>query len=259
MLHFKSIMNLAIPILKNQIAPCFEAAKKFELVVIKNKKVLSKRTVNCLSGEGFLRIRLLRLYEINTLICNGIKNFYKDQLFALGITVIPKINQSIDDALNNFLTGELKSIDNIQTDVHSSELVSHEDLVKWAKNLFESKGYLISSYSEDESFLIDLVARINCPVCKRQINVAVCCGAQIYSAEQEIKEFHHTTKTQFDARVYVYLKNPVLEKSCVDYGIDYLSPENADVKLKIQNKSIIPILSRPIEVMKKHLEWKFSC
>ena len=240
-------MNLAIPILRNQIAPCFEAAKQFELVVIKNKRIISKRTVNCLSGEGFLRVRLLRLYEINSLICNGIKNFYRDQLLALGISVIPNINQSIEDALNNFLTGELKLIDNIQTDVHSSELVSHEDLVKWAKDLFTGKGYSVSSYSDDESFLIDLVAKINCPVCSRQIKVAVCCGAQIYSAEQEIKEFHHTTKTQFDARVYVYLKNPVLEKSCVDYGIDYLSPEKADAKLEIQNKSIIPILSRPIE------------
>ena len=240
-------MNLAIPILRNQIAPCFEAAKQFELVVIKNKRIISKRTVNCLSGEGFLRVRLLRLYEINSLICNGIKNFYRDQLLALGISVIPNINQSIKDALNNFLTGELKSIDNIQTNVHSSELVSHEDLVKWAKDLFTGKGYSVSSYSDDESFLIDLIARINCPVCNRQIKVAVCCGAQIYSAEQEIKEFHHTTKTQFDARVYVYLKNPVLEKSCVDYGIDYLSPEKADVKLEVQNKSIIPILSRPIE------------
>ena len=240
-------MNLAIPILKNQIAPCFEAAKQFELVVIKNKRIISKRTVNCLSGEGFLRVRLLRLYEINSLICNGIKNFYRDQLLALGISVIPNINQSIEDALNNFLIGELKSIDNIHTDVHSSELVSHEDLVKWAKDLFTKKGYSVATYSEDESFLIDLVAKINCPVCNKEIKVAVCCGAQIYSAEQEIKEFHHTTKTQFDARVYVYLKNPALEKSCVDYGIDYLSPEKTDVKLKIQNKLIIPILSRPIE------------
>ena len=247
MLHFKSIMNLAIPILRNQIAPCFEAAKKFELIVIKNKRIVSKRKINCLSGEGFLRVRLLRLYEINTLICSGIKNFYRDQLLALGISVIPNINQSIDDALNNFLTGELKSVDNIQTNVHNSELVSHEDLVKWAKDLFANKGYSVSVYSDDESFLIDLVAKINCPVCNRQIKVAVCCGAQIYSAEQEIKEFQYTTKTQFDARVYVYLKNPVLEKSCVDYGIDYLSPEKVDVKIEDQNKSMIPILSRPIE------------
>ena len=244
---FQNFMNLAIPLLKNQIAPCFEAAKKFELVVIKNKRIVSKRTVNCLSDEGFLRVRLLRLYEINTLICNGIKNFYRDQLLALGISVFPNINKSIEDALDHFLTGTLKSFNSVQTDIHSSELVSHEDLVKWAKDLFESKGYSVSLYSDDESFLIDLIARINCPVCSRQIKVAVCCGAQIYSAEQEIKEFHHTTKTQFDARVYVYLKNPVLEKSCLEYGIDFLSPEKADVKIVTRNQSIIPILSRPIE------------
>jgi predicted Fe-Mo cluster-binding NifX family protein len=246
-LHFRLNMNLAIPLLRNQIAPCFEAAKQFELVVIKNKKIVSKRTVNCLASEGFLRVRMLRLYEINTLICNGIKNFYRDQLLALGISVIPNINLSVEDALSHFLTGKLKSVDGVQTATHSSELVSHEDLVKWAKDLFTSKGYSVSLYSDDESFLIDLVARINCPICNKQVKVAVCCGAQIYSAEQEIKEFHHITKTQFDARVYVYLKNPVLEKSCVDYGIDYLSPEKADIKIEDQNKSIIPILSRPIE------------
>ena len=110
-------MNLAIPLLRNQIAPCFEAAKKFELVVIKNKKIVSKRTVNCLADEGFLRVRLLRLYEINTLICSGIKNFYRDQLLALGISVIPNINKSVEEALNHFLSGELKSFDIIRTKI----------------------------------------------------------------------------------------------------------------------------------------------
>jgi len=255
-LHLKINMNLAIPVLRNQIAPCFEAARQFELIIIKNKKIISSRTVNCQSSEGFLRVRLLRLYEVNTIICSGIKNFYRDQLLALGISVIPNINLSVEEALNHFFTGNLKPYDIIQSDIHSTELVSHEDLVKWARNLFESKGYSVSLYSDDESFLIDLVARINCPVCNRQIQVAVCCGAQIYSAEQEIKEFHHNTKTQYNARVYVYLKNPVLEKSCLEYGIDFLSPENADVKIEDQNKSIIPILSRPIEGHEKAFSLK---
>ena len=104
-------MNLAIPVLRNQIAPCFEAARQFELIVIKNKKIISSRTVNCQSSEGFLRVRLLRLYEVNTIICSGIKNFYRDQLLALGISVIPNINLSVEEALNHFFTGNLKPYD----------------------------------------------------------------------------------------------------------------------------------------------------
>lgn len=245
-MHLDFIMNVAIPVLKNQIAPCFEAAKHFELVVVKNKKVISKRTVNCLAAEGFLRVRLLRLYEINTLICSGIKNFYRDQVLALGISVIPNVNQVIDEAITNFLNGELKPYEGFQSNLTSGELVSHEDLVKWAKDLFEKEGYSVSQYPEDDSFLIDLIAKINCPVCGKKIEAAICCGAQIYSAEQEIKEFHHATKTGYDTRVYVYLKDPVLEKSCFEYGIDFLSPGKEDANLG-ESKSFIPLLNRPIK------------
>ncbi len=37
-------------------------------------------------------------------------------------------------------------------------------LVKWAKELFESNGYSVSTCPGEDSFLIDLIASINCPV-----------------------------------------------------------------------------------------------
>ena len=240
-------MNVAIPILRNQIAPCFEAAKQFEILTVKNKKVSSSRRINCFASEGFMRIRLLRLYEIQTLICNGIKNFYRDQLFAMGIDVLPNINYPVDEALNLFIAGELKYYSETIFKAENSSIVSHDDLVNWAHNLFRKKGYQVSSYPDEESFLIDLIAKMNCPVCGREIKVAVCCGAQIYKADQEIKEFHHNTKTQFNARVYVYLMNPQLEKSCNEYGIEFLSPETDVENLDRRSNSLIPILQRPVE------------
>jgi predicted Fe-Mo cluster-binding NifX family protein len=240
-------MIVAIPILRDQIAPCFEAAKKFEILTIKNKKISSSKRINCYASEGFIRIRLLRLYEIQTLICNGIKNFYRDQLVAMGIAVIPNVNYPVDKALNLFIAGELKSYRETIFNSENSSIVSHDDLVNWAYSLFSKNGYEVSLCPDEESFLIDLIAKINCPVCGRQIKVAVCCGAQIYKADQEIKEFHHNTKTQFNARVYVYLMNPQLEKSCNDYGIDFLSPETESENLNKRPNSVIPILQRPVE------------
>jgi predicted Fe-Mo cluster-binding NifX family protein len=242
-----AIMNVAIPVLKNQIAPCFEAAKQFEIFSIKNKKIVSSKVINCFANEGFMRIRLLRLYEIHTLICNGIKNFYRDQLNAMGIFVLPNVNQPVGTALNLFLLGDLKNYEPIQMGSENKSIVSHDDLVYWAEELFKKNGYLVFPCPDKDSYLVDLIANINCPLCSRQIKVAICCGAQIYKAEQEIKEFHHNTKTQYNARVYVYLMNPQLEKSCNDYGIEFLSPENKDKTLKQKGDSVIPILQRPVE------------
>ncbi|MBT8393010.1 MAG: hypothetical protein HKP17_03000 [Ignavibacteriaceae bacterium] len=240
-------MNVAIPILHNQIAPCFEAAKQFEIHSIKNKRIVSSKKIKCVASEGFMRVRLLRLYEVQTIICNGIKNFYKDQLLAMGVSVIPNINQQISAALDLYLHGELNKYEVTQDSSETDQIVSHDDLVSWADELFRNNGYSVSLSSEEDTYLIDLIAKMNCPVCGKQIKIAVCCGAQIYKAEQEIKEFHHNTKTQFNARVYVYLMNPKLEKSCKDYGIEYLSPENKIKNLDKSCSSLIPILQRPIE------------
>ncbi|RKY95278.1 MAG: hypothetical protein DRQ13_07355 [Ignavibacteriae bacterium] len=247
MLRKLCIMNVAIPILNDQIAPCFEVAKQFEIVVIKKGKVISSIKIKCLASEGFIRVRLLRLHEINTLICNGIKSFYQNQLTAMGINVITNVTDSIEDTLNNFLDGSIKSSGNTKYEADTNDLVSHDDLVSWAKELFESNGYSVSLSPGDESFLIDLVAKIKCPVCSKQIDVAICCGAQTYRADQEIREFHYNTKTQYNARVYVYLTNPQLEKSCNEYGIDFLSPELDYKEFKERSKSLIPILNRPVE------------
>ena len=240
-------MNVAIPKQNLAIASCFNVATQFEIVVIKNKKILSRKTVTCYGSEGFQRVRLLRLHEINTLICNGIKNFYRDQLLSIGINIIPNVNDSIERALNRFLAGELDAYDRMQNESGSNDIVSHDELVDWAKKLFEDNGYSVSPCTEHDSYLIDLVAEIQCPVCCKKIGVAICCGAQIYRVDQEIKEFHHIAKIRYNACVYVYLTDPKVAKSCDDYGINFLSPEMNLLSVREGNQLKIPILQKPIE------------
>ncbi len=240
-------MNIAIPKQNNAIASCFNAAKEFEIVVIKNKRILSTKSVTCYGSEGFQRVRLLRLHEVHTLICNGIKSFYRDQLSSIGIIVIPNINDSIEGALARFLAGGLDSYDSTQNEAKSNNLVSHDELANWAKKLFKDNGYSVSPCTEHDSSLVDLVAEMQCPICRKKIDVAICCGAQIYRVDQEIKEFHHIAKTRYNACVYVYLTDPKIAKSCDDYGINFISPEMNYLKYRKENKSIIPILKKPIE------------
>jgi predicted Fe-Mo cluster-binding NifX family protein len=239
-------MKIAIPELDDKIAPCFEAAKQFEIFTIKKGKIISSKTIDCHATDDIMRIRLLRLHEIQTLICNGIKNFFRDQLLAYGINVIPNINESIKKSLSLFLSGQLLPHNNMKVK-SGNDVISHDDLVKWAKELFESNGYEVSTCPGEESFLIDLIAGLKCPLCKKNIEVAICCGAQTYRADQEIREFHHYARTRYNAFAYVYLTNTQLEKSCIEYGINFLSPGVTELDTKEKLKSRIPILKIPIE------------
>jgi predicted Fe-Mo cluster-binding NifX family protein len=239
-------MKIAIPELDGKIAPCFEAAKQFEIFTIKKGEIISSKTIDCHVTDDIMRIRLLNLHEIQILICNGIKNFFRDQLLANGISVIPNINESIKKSLTLFLSGQLRPDNNINLK-SDNEVISHDDLVKWAKELFRSNGYEISTSPGQDSFLIDFIASLQCPLCKKNIEVAICCGAQTYRADQEIREFHHYARTRYNAFAYVYLKNSLLEKSCIEYGINFLSPGDIELDTKEKLKSKIPILKIPIE------------
>lgn len=240
-------MNVAIPKINDSIASCFEAAKQFTIIEVENGKTLALKTIECHGIEDFQRVRLLRLYEISLLICNGINRFYRDQLSTLGINVIPNINGTIDNAIDRFLAGKLEKIETFITPDQSDRIVSHDELIKWTRNLFEENGYSVYLTPDKNSTLIDLHAVIKCPVCQKEIKVAVCCGAQIYRIDQEIKEFYYSTKTAYQARVYVYLTDPEIEKSCNEYGITFISPEkNQQSELNIF-KYKIPIIQQPIE------------
>ncbi len=240
-------MNVAIPKLNNLVAPCFEAAREFEIADVRNGRLTKTNAIICPDEGGLKRIRLIRLHEINTVICSGIKDFYRVQLLTMGISVIPNINDSIEGALRRFLAGELPIYKNIPLETTSGLNVSHDDLVRWTKELFETNGYNLTHKLKQESFPIDIVAAIPCPQCRKIITLAICCGGQTYRTDQEIKEFHHLTKSQYNARVYVYPGNTQIARSCDEYGIKYLNPEVTNLRHGNREGLAIPIISGPID------------
>ncbi|MFH2037788.1 MAG: NifB/NifX family molybdenum-iron cluster-binding protein [Candidatus Zixiibacteriota bacterium] len=240
-------MIVAIPILNKLVAPCFEAAKEFAIYKIEDNGTNKLKTAVCLSDEGFKRVRLLYLHDVNFLICNGIKGFFRDQLVAIGIKVIPNINDSIDKALERFLANELTVYENCPDGEENSYEIAHDDLIDWARELFESNGYKISNCPGDDTILIDLVGEIKCPLCGKKIKVAVCCGGHTYRAEQEIKEFYHLAKTEYNARVFVYPNLGEIVNKCEEYGINLICPDNINLTKPIKSRNMLPILTGPIE------------
>ncbi|MCP4705861.1 MAG: hypothetical protein GY865_14775 [candidate division Zixibacteria bacterium] len=240
-------MNVAIPKLINNVAPCFEVAKTFQIINIENNKVISSKTFDCPEGEGFKRVRLLHLHDIETLICNGIKDFYRHQLAAIGIDVIPNVNGSIDQAIIRFIDNELSVFENNVISSQEKFDVSHDDLISWARELFETNGYSVSDNLSKETFLLDLIAEIQCPSCEKSIKIAICCGGHTYRPDQEIKEFHHSVKSPYNIHAFIYTDSPQISKNCREYGIEFISPEKISLIKENSTTMDIPIFSGTIE------------
>ena len=84
-------MKIAIPKFNSKVAPCFETAKYFLIAEFSKSKQVCSKIITCNGCEGYGRVRFLRDNKIDLLICNGIKNFYRDLLESSGVSVIPEI------------------------------------------------------------------------------------------------------------------------------------------------------------------------
>ncbi len=238
-------MIVAIPRFGEEIAPCFEAAEYFIVAVTDSGQIVSKETFRCVSSGGFSRIRLLKDKKIDTVICNGIKRFYRDVLTASGIEVIGNVSMTTSKVLKLFASGKLESTETERRDqLGEPPSIPHEDLVIWAKELFESNGYTITERNNQSGFPVSFIAEATCPVCGKPVRVAVCCGSQMYSVKSELSEFHRIFGLNYNAQVYVYPADKTIERWCDEYGIELVDP-NSDID-SLAAKNGIPLLKRHI-------------
>ena len=240
------IRVVAMPKFKDSIAPRFETAGSFVVTRLRDSREPSSKEVSSSGCEGFGRVRLLQDNSVTTLICSGIKAFYRELLVSSGIKVIDSVDMPLDEALQRFERGELVPVQREETITDMSSEIPHEDLMCWTRELFESHGYRIVSSELELMFPIDMVAETRCPVCRRVIRVAVCCGAHTYRSDQEIREFHHVTRSSYQARVYVYPAGATVRKCCREYGIQVVDPDADALNRDHVEPGRIPLLDRPI-------------
>lgn len=238
--------KVAIPVLEDKVAPCFEVAHHFAVAEIIDGRRISGTTLKCGGCEGYGRVKFLINNKVDVLICNGIKLFYRDLLAISGLRVFANMADSVDNALIAYLSGNLVyQNEKAETSDPSSEF-PHGDLVCRARELFESSGYRVSPGPEFTPLLIDLVAEIICPLCKKSIKVGICCGAHTYRLAHEIMEFHHIAPNEFNAKVYVYPFNPGIYQTCSEFGIELIDPGSDDEHLCMRRADKIPLLRNPV-------------
>jgi len=239
-------LKIAIPKLNEIIAPCVESANYFLIISHFDQGADDSQIIKAGGCEGYGRIRFLIDKKITHLVCNGIKSFYHDLLNASGIVVIENISDTITDITSRISSGQF-SWHERKTD--TSRLyckIPHKDLVCWTKELFTIHGYTVQKSQGASSFPIDLTAKINCPVCGEELNVAVCCGAHTYRSDHEIREFYYNTSKNFQSKVYVQLVNDEIRACCQKYNIELLDPDDEQTVSNLDKTRSIPILKKPV-------------
>jgi predicted Fe-Mo cluster-binding NifX family protein len=239
-------MRIAVPKFRDSIAPSFEAAGHFLITEIQDRRRMSSEIVESEGCEGFGQVRVLREQRVNTLLCNGIKLFYRDMLRASGLTVIPNVSLTITEALELFLAGQLPTYGEEAENCDFCPSIPLDDLICWTKDLFATHGFEVRYGSDAGPFPVDLIAEITCPLCHKPVRVAVCCGAHAYRSEQELREFHRVSAAGFHASVYVHPATPSVTRCCQEYGIELIDPNDDISDTDPAPAGRIPLLQRII-------------
>lgn len=102
----------------------FGHTRYFALYEIKDGAVASRRIIDA-AGSGHSALGgFLRANGVNLLICGGIGGGAKNVLAEAGIELISGVSGAIDDAVKNFLAGELKDDPAAECDHHHHEELS---------------------------------------------------------------------------------------------------------------------------------------
>jgi predicted Fe-Mo cluster-binding NifX family protein len=246
--------KIAIPILDDSVAPCFEVARLFMIAEIAGDQVISSTLKECAGCEGYGRVRFLFEHNIDILICSGIKAFYNDTLSTSGLKIMSGVSGNASDILNSFAAG-IQIANTVNNDAAGTVCeIPHDDLVCWTRDLFESNGYRISPKTDSYPPFVDLIAELTCPVCQKAIRIAVCCGARTYDPDQEIREFHYLPLSDFQARVFVFPASAHIEKTCREYGVELINPDSREYSRDRAGQFRIPLLKNPIPGHEKAFE-----
>ncbi|MFC2150584.1 NifB/NifX family molybdenum-iron cluster-binding protein [Calditrichota bacterium] len=219
-----STVKIAISCFGEEIAPCFAVTRRIRVWAFNPDNRLSCDDLIFEETGGLPRVRKMKQLGVNVLICNGIEGHVRQLLESQGCHVITNVFGSATEALYGYLAGKIP-LNPENDDLDPSQLQPHTaDLVRWTEELFISFGWTVDQLDKTESYLVDLYASINCPVCDKLVKAAICCGAHAYEIRSEIRDFAHITSRGYHSRVYVHHATSQIVEWCRDYEIELLNP-----------------------------------
>lgn len=211
------ILRVLIPCYGEEVAPLFESASRFRYWKFESGEIVRYNEITVEGADGLAKMKLIRTHQIDVLLCNGIQDNLRLILEVDGCSVVNNVAGPAADALFGYLAGLLEQ-NNAETFLRIA------DLEEWTKQLFIITGWTVKTAEKPLNSLVGITARRICPVCKKEINVAVCCGSHAIRVESEITDFAAETSQGYSARVFVHQKSNRISPLCRNLGVELLDP-----------------------------------
>lgn len=102
-------MRIAIPRFGEMVAPCFEYSATMGIFTVNGDQVIEQIDIQLETRVPYDRVRLMKVEQVDVVICGGVQEFYEDLLKANDIRVISWVSGKIEDLIGLFLEGKLAS------------------------------------------------------------------------------------------------------------------------------------------------------
>ena len=99
--------TILVPIFNERISSRLDCTDSFQVVEIKKNVIQSSELVKILTRNEFEKLNAILSIKPDTVICNGLTEFYKREFEKNKIMVIPWVYGKFEEVVNDFMNGSL--------------------------------------------------------------------------------------------------------------------------------------------------------
>ena len=103
--------RVAMPVADSRISNRIDCSSNFLIASIENGVINKRELVHLVDASLPAKLKMWNQYEVNVLICDGIPQFYLNQLTDSPFQVIPWICGEVEDVLQQYVKGTLTNQD----------------------------------------------------------------------------------------------------------------------------------------------------
>ena len=101
--------TILIPVFNERVSSRLDCTEYFLLIKMNDKIILNKETIKIITKNQLEKLNVILSMKPDTVICNGLTEFFKNEFLKNSINVIPWVHGQYEDVIENFIKGNLSS------------------------------------------------------------------------------------------------------------------------------------------------------
>lgn len=99
--------TILIPVFNKRISARLDCAEYIEVIKIDNNVIHGMEKIKICSCNQLEKLNLILSMKPDTIICNGLTDFYENEFLKNEIKIIPWIHGQFEDVIQRFIDGNL--------------------------------------------------------------------------------------------------------------------------------------------------------